>query len=184
MSSLDHIHDALSALYPGIHFSEYMWVSTPSGPQMREWDEARFGPFDIDLVTSKCAEIALAKDRQRLKDAVAAERFARLNNIQYDGRVFCMTDDKFALVDIWRAGAKRTEEIAPGAWTNKTWAHMSDGQGGYVVTDWAACDAWSYQMFVSVASVTNAADAHNLAIDSLTTQEEIDNYDTSTNWPS
>lgn len=93
MADLDHIHTAISTLYPAATFGGYAWVQPydekgekAGDPFMGGWDEERFGELDMHAVLAECARIEAMPpappDRPTLRDwRVALRLWGRLEEV-------------------------------------------------------------------------------------------------------
>lgn len=109
----------------------------------------------------------------------------RLRMVSYDGRLFDMTAGANGLVGDWLAGAREIDAVfGAGTWGPEYWPAMSDGAAPYELADAGACAAWALAMFIAVAGLQKARDAHVATIAGLATQTEVDAYDVSAGWPS
>jgi hypothetical protein len=168
VANIDYIHAAISSLYPGAKFGDYLWAQpnsedgTPEGdPVMLKWDEERFGSFDLTKVQAECRRLAslpapppeVISDRQFAQALALAGTISEAEALAWAarGELPEAMEDALALIpeaDRRRFGARM---MLAGATTFERSHPLTDQLGGLLTNpatgkpyDAAALDAlWS-----------------------------------------
>lgn len=147
MADLDHIHAAISNLYPSARFGDYLWAQpydeegSPLGdPIMLRWDEVQFGRFDLTKVTTECRRLANApppppeviSDRQFAQALALAGTITEAEALAWAARGELPAAMEAALAKIPEAGGHRfgARMMLAGATTFERSHPLTDQLGG------------------------------------------------------
>jgi hypothetical protein len=142
------------------------------GPVIAAWNASG----DLRPSDAEIAAYSIPVDVSLQLLDLAQQAQSRLTAIPYDAHTFDVSGGKEDLVHKWYSGAMAYGDL----WGGGIWIHASTP---YTINDAAECATWAMTLFAQAAAVHNARDAHELAINALTTQAEIDAYDVTANWP-